>query len=157
LKVLFMDDHSTGTVTETDFSLRPDARRFELFEKSRALSLGLGKAIDYALELGVDRIWKRIQFLSGILRRRLEEIPGVTVHDRGDILCGIVTFSVAGKDTTQVKKELAERKINVSIGRASSTLLYMNKNHLVSVLRASVHYYNTEEEIGLLCATLQGK
>lgn len=157
LRVFFLDDHSTGTVTETDFELRPDARRFELFEKSRALLLGLGKAIDYALEIGVDRIWQRIQYLAGLMRRRLEEIPGVTVHDRGDALCGIVTFSVAGKDTTQVKQELAERKINVSIGRAGSTLLYMNKKHLVSVLRASVHYYNTEEEIDLLCAALRGK
>ena len=157
LRVLFMDDHSTATVTETDFELRPDARRFELFEKSRALSLGLGKAIDYALELGVDRIWERIQFLSRLTRQRLEEIPGVTVHDRGDTLCGIVTFSVAGKDSAQVKKELAERKINVSIGRAGSTLLYMNKKHLVSVVRASVHYYNTEEEIDLLCVALRGK
>jgi len=157
LRVFFLDDHSTGTVTETDFELRPDARRFELFEKSRALSLGLGKAIDYALEVGVDRIWQRIQFLAGLMRKRLEEIPGVTVHDRGDTLCGIVTFSVAGKESTQVKQELAEQKINVSIGRAGSTLLYMNKKHLASVLRASVHYYNTEEEIDLLCAALRGK
>ena len=157
LRVLFMDDHSIGKITETDFEPRADARRFELFEKSRALSLGLGKAIDYALELGLDRIWERIQFLAGLTRRRLAEIPGVSIHDRGDTLCGIVTFSVAGKDVVQVKKELAEQKINVSIGRASSTLLYMNKKHLVSVLRASVHYYNTEEEIDLLCAALRGK
>jgi len=157
LHLLFLDDHSASQVTETGFEPRPDARRFELFEKSRALSLGLGKAIDYALAVGVDRIWQRVHFLAGLMRKRLEEIPGVTVHDRGDTLCGIVTFSVAGKDPLQVKKELAERKINVSIGRASSTLLYMNKKHLATVLRASVHYYNTEEEIGLLCATLQGK
>lgn len=157
LKVLILDGHSTSRVTETDFGLRPDARRFELYEKSRALSLGLGKAIDYALDLGMERIWQRIQSLAGLMRRELGAIPGVTVHDRGDQLCGIVTFSVAGKESGQVKEQLAARKINVSIGGAPSTLLYMNKKHLTSVLRASVHYYNTEEEIGLLCAAMQEK
>ncbi|HEY1213864.1 MAG TPA: aminotransferase class V-fold PLP-dependent enzyme, partial [Bryobacteraceae bacterium] len=157
LRVLFLDGHSTNKVTETDFELRADARRFELFEKNRALSLGLGKAIDYALDLGVDRIWQRVQFLAGGMRRQLAEIPGVTVHDRGDRLCGIVTFSVAGREPVRVKEELPAQKITVSIGQASSSLLYMNKKHLVSVLRASVHYYNTEEEIGLLCAALRGK
>jgi len=157
LRVLLLDGHSTRSVTETGFQLRPDARRFELYEKNRALTLGLGKAIDYALDLGLDRIWHRIQFLAGFLRSRLGEIPGVTVHDNGDLLCGIVTFSVEGTDSARVKEQLAGRNINVSIGKASSTLLYMNKKHLVSILRASVHYYNTEEEIHLLCAVLRGK
>jgi selenocysteine lyase/cysteine desulfurase len=157
LRVFLLDGHSTNWVTETGFGLRPDARRFELYEKSRALSLGLGKALDYALDLGVDRIWKRVQSLAGLLRQQLAEIPGVTVHDRGDRLCGIVTFSVAGKESKLVKEELAVRGINVSIGKASSTLLYMNKKHLTSILRASVHYYNTEDEISLLCAALRGK
>jgi selenocysteine lyase/cysteine desulfurase len=157
LRVLLLDGHSTASVTEQGFDLRPDARRFELYEKNRALSLGLGKAIDYALDLGLDRIWQRIQFLAGYLRSRLSLIPGVTVHDHGDLLCGIVTFSVDGKDSARVKEQLAARKINVSIGRASSTLLYMNKKNLASILRASLHYYNTEDEIDLLCAVLQGK
>jgi selenocysteine lyase/cysteine desulfurase len=155
LRTLFLDGHSTRSVTEDGFQLREDARRFELYEKNRALALGLGKAIDYALEIGIDRIWDRIRLLAGLMRRQLREIPGVTVHDSGDQQCGIVTFSVAGKEGARVKQELAAKNINVSVGKASSTLLYMNRNQLVAIVRASVHYYNTEEEIGLLCAALR--
>jgi cysteine desulfurase/selenocysteine lyase len=155
LRVLFLDGHSTRSVTEEGFQLREDARRFELYEKNRALALGLGKAVDYALAIGVDRIWDRIRLLAGLMRRQLREIPGVTVHDSGDQQCGNVTFSVAGKESVRVKEELAAKNINVSVGKASSTLLYMNRNELVSIVRASVHYYNTEEEIGLLCAALR--
>jgi len=155
LGVWFLDGHSVASVTEEGFVLRKDARRFELYEKSRALTIGLGKAIDYALAIGVDRIWQRVRFLAGTLRRRLAEVPGVTVHDSGDQQCGIVTFSVEGVDSVRVKNALAVKNINVSVGKASSTLVYMNRRNLTAIVRASVHYYNTEEEIGIFCAVLR--
>jgi cysteine desulfurase/selenocysteine lyase len=155
LKVFFLDGFTAELISENEFKIRNDARRFEVYEKNRALTLGLGKAIEYALEIGVGRIWKRVQFLANHLRRQLKAINGITIHDRGDQLCGIVTFSVAGVDSLKVKNELAAKKINVSVGAAESTLIYMNRNHLGSVVRASVHYYNTEEEIKTLCKALE--
>ncbi len=151
LRLLFMDGHSIDWVSQENFKARDDARRFELYEKNRALVLGLGAAVGYALDLGIDRIADRIQTLAAVLRRHLAAIDGVTVHDRGDQLSGIVTFSVDHMDSADVRERLAEKKINVSIGKAVSTLVYMNRRHLDSVIRASVHYYNTEEEIESLC------
>lgn len=154
LKLTLMDSHAAEWVSETDFKIREDARRFELYEKNRALTLGLGKAVEYALNIGVDRIWHRTQSLADLMRLKLENIDGITVHDRGERKCGIVTFSVKGVDSAVVKSELAANRINVSIGKPISTLIYMNKNQLGSVVRASVHYYNTEEEIKAMCDEL---
>ncbi len=148
---MFVDGFTTKSVTLNDYQLRDDARRFELYEKNRALTLGLGKAVDYALNIGVDRIWQRIQYLADTMRRQLSEIDGITVHDFGEQQCGIETFSVDGVESEVVKAKLAEKKISVSVGLAKSTLYYMSKNHLTSVIRASVHYYNTQEEITALC------
>jgi cysteine desulfurase/selenocysteine lyase len=134
--------------------LQDNARRFELYEKNRGLVLGLGAAVSYALELGLDKIEQRIAHLSTLLRNRLAALEGVTVHDRGARLSGIVTFSVAGIAAEKVKATLQEKKINVSVGKALSTLLYMNRSHLTTVVRASVHYYNTEEEIDTFCAVI---
>jgi selenocysteine lyase/cysteine desulfurase len=156
LKVIFIDGSTAQWVSEHDFKVRDDARRFELYEKNCALILGLGKAVEYALNIGVDRIWQRVQYLANLLRRELQNIEGITVHDFGDQQCGIVTFSVNGMDSATVKSKLAEKQINVSVGKAVSTLIYMNKNHLTSVVRASVHYYNTVEEIGVMCGVLAG-
>ena len=155
LKLIFMDGFSAPGVSRDDFNVRNDARRFELYEKNRALNLGLGKAIEYALAVGIDRIWLRIQELSGLMRRQLERMDGITVHDIGDQQSGIVTFSLRGTDSPTVKSRLAEKGINVSVGKAVSTLIYMNKNNLVSIVRASVHYYNTEEEINRMCDVLK--
>lgn len=155
LKLFFMDGFTAPDVTLQDFKVRDDARRFELYEKNRALVLGLGKAVDYALNIGVDRIWERIRHLASLLRNSLAAIEGVTVHDQGDQLCGIVTFSVAGMESGLVKAELAKQDINVSVGLAKSTLFYMSKNDLVSVVRASVHYYNSETEIATFCTAIK--
>ena len=156
LRLFFIDGHSIASVTENSFVLLDNARRFELYEKNRALMLGLGAAVQYALDLGLGRIEERIGHLAGVLRTRLAAIPGVMVHDKGDRLSGIVTFSVAGIEAQKVKASLQEKKINVSVGNAQNTLVYMNRHHLVTVVRASVHYYNTEQEIDTLCSAIGG-
>jgi len=155
LKILFMDGHTAQLINENAFEIRNDARRFELFEKSRALTLGLGKAVEYAMNIGVGRIWQRIQFLAAVMRRQLGDIDGITVHDNGEQKSGIVTFTVDGVGSSHVKSELGEKKIHVSVGLAKSTLIYMNRNSLNTVVRASVHYYNTEEEINRMCEALE--
>ncbi|TFF40614.1 aminotransferase class V-fold PLP-dependent enzyme [Mucilaginibacter psychrotolerans] len=155
LKLILIDSHSADWVSETEFKPRNDARRFELYEKNRGLTLGLGKAIEYALNIGIDRIWKRIQYLADTMRNSLRQIGGVNVHDFGPEQCGIVTFSVAELDGAAVKSKLKEQGINVSLAKAISTLIYMNKNHLEGIVRASVHYYNTEEEIEAMCEVLR--
>ncbi len=155
LKQQLMDGFSTQWVSDHDYKLKDNARRFELFEKNRALVLGLGKAAEYALNIGVERIWQRIQLLAGLLREQLRHIEGITLHDAGDQQCGIVTFTVKGMDCQLVRDLLAAKQINVSVGFAQSTLFYMHKHRLDNIVRASVHYYNTEEEIHILGEALK--
>jgi selenocysteine lyase/cysteine desulfurase len=155
LDVLFIDGHTAELTGDREYKLRADGRRFEVYEKNRALTLGLSKAIEYALEIGIERIWQRIQFLATTLRSQLNSIEGITVHDIGSQQCGIVTFSVSGISSQSIKTKLAERNINVSVGLAKSTPIYMDKYDLSAVVRASVHYYNTEDEINALILALK--
>ncbi len=150
LKVLYMDSLAAELISDNEFKLRDDARRFELYEKNRSLILGLGRAVEYALNIGVGRIWERIQHLAALLRSQLVTINGLTLHDQGTNQCGIVTFSIAGVESIAIKEKLAKQDINVSVGQPASTMYYMNKHHITSLVRASVHYYNTEEEIAIL-------
>lgn len=154
LKPLYMDGFTVQSINEQNFTIRNDARRFELYESSRALHLGLGKAVEYAINIGMDRIWNRIKQLAILLRQKLENIDGIKIHDISDEKCGIITFTVKDIDCNLIKNKLAEKQINVSIGLAKSTLYYMNNNHLSDVIRASIHYYNSEEEIVIFCNAL---
>jgi selenocysteine lyase/cysteine desulfurase len=151
----FLDLHAAEWVERDRYELRPDARRFENWETNYAGKIGLGVAIDYALAWGMDATWERIQALAATLREQLRAIPRVTVRDRGAVQCGIVTFTADGCDPAAIQAGLAAQHINVTVSPATSTLLDMRARGLESIVRASVHYYNTEEEIERFCAALR--
>lgn len=150
----FLDLHAAEWVAPDRFEIRPDARRFENWETNYAGKIGLGVAIDYALSWDLHAIYERVRGLADQLRAQLDEIPGVTVRDLGLERCGIVTFSLAEKRVEELRRALLEQRINVSTTTVTSTRLDMEARHLSEMVRASVHYYNTEEEIERFCTTL---
>ena len=149
-----LDLHAATWVARDRYKVRPDARRFENWETNFAGKIGLGVAIDYAMQWGLDNIWRRIKSLSYQLRASLSLLPGVIVHDRGVNQCGIVTFTVEGIASEEIKYRLAEQRINVSVAERSSTRLDMEARGLTTMVRASVHYYNTEQEVEQFCQQL---
>jgi selenocysteine lyase/cysteine desulfurase len=136
------------------FRIRDDARRFENWESNIAAKLGMGAAVDYALVWGLDRIWGRVQYLAALLRG-LDSIPGVPVRDKGVTRCGIVPFTVAGRAAAAIQDWLTARDMNVSWSSVASTRHDMEAWGLPAVVRASVHYYNSEEEIAQACDLLR--
>jgi selenocysteine lyase/cysteine desulfurase len=151
----FLDLHAADWVSLNDYKMRQDARRFENWETNYAGKIALGVAIDYALEFGIAEIWARVKTLAADLRTRLQDIRGVTVTDLGAEKCGIVTFTVAGKEPLEIRRLLTAHHINVWSSVLESTRIDMEARNLPSVVRASVHYYNTLEEIIHFCQTLE--
>lgn len=129
------------------YVMRPDARRFELWERSPALMLGMGEAAAYAMQVGVDEIWERVTWLGAMLRAALTGVRGVTVRDIGLVQGAIVTFTVNGRDANVVKAALRDQAINVSVVTPSSARFDMEERQLPDLVRASVHYFNTEQEV----------
>jgi selenocysteine lyase/cysteine desulfurase len=150
-----LDLHAAEWTSRDRFEIRADARRFENWETNYAAKIGLGVAVDYALSWGLESIWMRVSHLARTLRERLVRIPQVQVHDLGRQKCGIVTFTLEGREPQAIRDRLAEQKINVSVSTLSSTRLDMDQRGLESVVRVSVHYYNTEQEIARFCQALE--
>ncbi|GEO19061.1 aminotransferase class V-fold PLP-dependent enzyme [Microvirga aerophila] len=136
------------------YELRPDARRFETWETNYAVRLGLGAAVDYALSVGLEGIAGRCGALSSELRTRLSEIPGVLVCDLGAVKASIVSFTVKDIEARTVMERLSAEGINVSVSPPASTPLDATARNLPSVVRASPHYYNTEDEVERLIAAV---
>jgi cysteine desulfurase / selenocysteine lyase len=143
----FMEGHAAEWVAPDRYVIRPDAKRYEVWESYVAGRLGLGAAVDYALGIGLERIWERVRGLGEGLRSRLRAIPGVTVHDIGQVQGGIVSFTVRGRSGQEVKEALRRRRINVAISGERASLIDMRARGLRETVRASVHYYNTDAEL----------
>ena len=151
----FLDLRGATWVARDAYEMRPDARRFENWEKAWANVLGLGTAAAYANSFGMDATWARVQMLGAELRRQLSDIPGVMVQDKGVVQGGLVTFTMEGVRTTAVQQYLRQQKIHVTTSTTRSTRLDMEDRGLTELIRASVHYYNTEEEIGRFCEIIR--
>jgi selenocysteine lyase/cysteine desulfurase len=150
----FLDLHAATWTATDQYVVRGDARRFENWESNIAAKIGLGVAVEYALGWGIDAIQQRVTSLAEHLRAELARVPGLSVYDQGDVRCGIVTFGLANCSAAAIKDALAGQRINVTTSSAAGTRLDMEARHLQSVVRASVHYYNTEAEVAQLCAAL---
>ena len=143
----FLDLQAATWTTPDRYELRGDARRFENWERNVAAQLGLGVAVDYALALGLPAIEARVNALAEDLRQRLAAIPGVLIRDRGRHRCGIVTFTLEGKPSRALVAALRLQGMNCHASAPGSTLLDSTARGLPDLVRASVHYYNTEEEV----------
>lgn len=149
-----LDLRAATWVSPGKFEVRDDAKRFETWEAAAATRLGLGVAIEYALALGLEWIERRVQNVAALLRERLSDVKGVRVRDLGRVRCGIVTFTYEPHSAGEVRQWLQTNGIAVRIIERSSTRIDMEQRGLDELVRASVHYYNTEAEVERFCDVL---
>lgn len=149
-----IDLHSASWINADAYEVRTDAKIFETWESNLAAKSGLVQALKEVNTLGIDNIWKRIIHLAQYLRSELEKIETIKVTDIGTVQSGIVTFT-SSMDATQLKEKLSSKGFNTVVSHKSSALLDMGDRNLEEVVRASVHYYNTEQEVDDLTAAIR--
>lgn len=154
IEPVFLDNHAARWSDDNAYTVMGDAKRFENWERYFAGVIGLKVAADQANELGMAAIWARLRELADGLRARLASLKGVTLTDLGQVKGAIVTFAVAGADHNALKLALRAQAINVSVSTQFSSRLDLKGRGLRDVLRASVHVYNTEEELDRFVAAL---
>jgi cysteine desulfurase/selenocysteine lyase len=152
----FPDLRGAEWESPTSYRLHPTARRYETWETNVAGRIGLGVAARYALDLGVERIAAQVARLASALRRRLSELPGVTLQDTGEARSGIVTFTVSGATPDEVKEAARSESINVYTIDMTDARLAFEPRGLASVVRASVHCFTTEDELDRLAEVVDG-
>ncbi len=147
LEPAVLDLHSATWTGPDSYNMRNDARRFENWENNLAAKVGLGVAADYAYGLGTKATEQRLVELATDLRNKLSAVKGIEVFDLGEHKGGITTFTKVGSDPFEMMATLREQSINTSVSDRESTLLDADRRGLEPMLRASVHYYNSDEEV----------
>lgn len=151
---LLVDMQGADWITEDRFELVAGARRFENWEFAYALTLGMGAAASYAGKVGVARAGSLARGLADHVRRRLQEMDGVRVLDRGRQLCAIVSAEVADQDGRGLVERLRDRGINTSAILRGYAVIDMDDKGASSALRISPHYFNTADEVEALVDAL---
>lgn len=147
LEPAMIDHFGAPWVARDRYELRDDARRFETWENSYALRAGLGAAFDYADQIGIEAIEARVYQLARTARELIAQNPKLSLRDIGTNQCGIVSFSVDGKDPIQIVRQMSAAGFAIGASVPSSTLLDSERRNLPTMLRIAPHYYNTEGEV----------
>ena len=142
-----LDQYAADLIDANAYEIRTDARRFENWERYFAGQAALGQAVDYAMELGLEAIERRVVDLAASLREGLQETGVLELTDQGVKKSGLGTFQHQRLDAEQVKALVSKQNINVSTSSGSGMKLSYLERGLDGLVRASVHYYNTAEEI----------
>jgi cysteine desulfurase/selenocysteine lyase len=140
-------DHSTYA---------PAPARFEAGTPAIAQAIGLGAAIDYLNKIGMDRIHDYEVELADYLRRRLEEVKGVTVlgppvGTERAALCAFVSDSVHPSDLGTF---LDVEGVAIRAGHHCCQPLHRALGYSHSA-RASLYFYNTKEDVDDFIAVLE--
>lgn len=122
--------------------------KFEAGTVNAMGAVGLGAAIHYLQGVGFDTIRKTEEELTTRLMDGLSRIPEITVYGSSDPAkhCGIVTFNIEGCHPHDVASVLDTEHIAVRAGHhcAQPLMKWLQVN---ATTRASLYFYNTEEEV----------
>jgi len=145
-----IDATGAGWTAAAGLDVHQGMARFEEYEVAYAAMLGLASAAGQARTLGMGSIESRVRQLADDLRDGLAALPGVSVTDRAERRSAIVTFQVDRVPPADVVAAASRDGIVINESTAVWAALDMDAKGLSHVVRASPHYFNTDDELDQL-------
>ena len=145
------------TVTMTDATWAPSPRRHEAGVPNMAQAVGLGAALNYLMQIGMDNIYQHEQELGNYLLKRLQEIPDLnlvgplTMNDRG----AVASFTLGEIHPHDLGQYLDSQGIAVRTGHHCAWPL-TRKLGVQATTRASLYLYNDEQDVDALIEGILG-
>ena len=119
--------------------------RFETGTPPIAEAIGLGKALEFIKEIGLDNIEKHEKELHSYALSKLNDIEGITIYNKTSDV-GIISFNVDGVHPHDAATFFDEANICLRAGHHCAQLI-TKWLKCVGTLRASFYIYNTYEDI----------
>lgn len=145
---------------ELEYSTYADLpHKFEAGTPAIAEAVGLGAAVDYLTEIGMENIHTHEQQLTDYLLKGISEVEGVTIYgptwdSTGAIArAGLVSFAVDGIHANDIAALLDEDAIAIRSGHHCTQPLHKELK-VAATARASVYFYNTLAEVDTFLASL---
>ncbi|MBA2376328.1 MAG: aminotransferase class V-fold PLP-dependent enzyme, partial [Rubrobacter sp.] len=120
--------------------------KFEAGTMNVAQVVGLGAAVDYLTELGMDNVREHERKLGEYAYRRFSEMDDATVYGPDKDRTGVVSFSLPDIHPHDISQLLDEEGVAIRSGHHCCQPL-MRRLGVAATARASFYLYNTEEEV----------
>ena len=143
----FIDLHAARWTGPSSYEWAAASTRFEAWESSIVGRVGLAAAVRYALEIGIEAIEAHVIALATRLRRGLEALDPVTVHEIGEPSDGILSFTSTTHPARAIVQHLRDNRIIAATITKDDALLDFEARGLSKVVRVSFHAFNTEAEV----------
>lgn len=115
--------------------------------------IGMGSAIDYLMDIGLDKITDYERDLKKYFLDKVKDIPDIVIYNK-DIDSGTVIFNIDGVFSQDTAVYLNHYNICVRAGNHCAKVL--KEDLLVkNTCRISFYFYNTKEEIDKLIEVLK--
>ncbi len=128
--------------------------KFEAGTMNIAQAVGLGAAVDYLDELGMENVREHERRLGEYAYRRLSELGGVTIYGPKEDRTGLVSFSLPDLHPHDISQLLNEEGVAVRSGHHCAQPL-MRRLGVTATARASFYLYNTKAEVDALVEGLE--
>lgn len=124
---------------ETNLAYKDIPDKFQTGFRNYVGFVGLEASINYMLQFGLNNIRSKIMNLSNQMREELSKISGITLFgpEEQSKRTSIVSFSIDGQDPQKIVELLEKKKIVIAVREIVDK----------KILRASPHFFNSEEEI----------
>jgi cysteine desulfurase/selenocysteine lyase len=158
LNPLNLGGSTVENVTQKNFELTESPACFEAGTQNIAGYIGLGSATNYVGRIGMSKIERHSKKMTKIMYQEIHDIENAHVYGSPENIYGIVSFNIDNINPHDLAKILDEIKficVRSGFHCAMPSLRHMGAYQLGGTVRASIHYYNTREEIEILCETLQ--
>lgn len=127
--------------------------RFEAGTGNIADAVGLGAALDYVNQLGIENIHQYEHFLLEYATGFMKNVPGLSLIGTAKEKASVLSFVLDGYKTEEVGAALNQEGIAVRSGHHCAQPI-LRRFGLETTVRPSLAFYNTCEEIDVLVATL---
>ena len=143
-------------VTFDDITFAHSPHRFEAGTVNAGGAIGLAAAIDYINSIGIENIAKRELSLTKMAMDEIKNIPHVTVlgSNKAEDHHGIITFKIDGVHPHDIAAIMADNNVAVRAGHHCAEPLH-HFIEIPSTTRASIMFYNTEDEVMQFVNTLK--
>ncbi len=121
--------------------------KFEAGTPNVAGVIGLGSAIDYMNQIGMENIREYEEYLTEYALEKLSKLNNIMIYGPKNNRGSLISFNMDGVHPHDVATILDRSKIAIRGGHMCAMPLITNILNTQSVCRISLYFYNTTEEI----------